>query len=61
MTPAGVPYPLNLFSTDGTFAVSTPVRRIDNLAPGGYVLTVTGGSQQSFAVREGGVTIVALP
>jgi protocatechuate 3,4-dioxygenase beta subunit len=61
LTSAGMPYPLNLFSTDGTFAVSTPVRRVDNLAPGGYVLAVTGGSQQSFAVREGGVAIVTLP
>jgi len=61
LTAGGVPYPLNLFSADGSFAVSTPVRRIDNLGPGGYVLAVTGGSQQSFAVREGGVTIVELP
>ena len=61
LTAAGVPYPLNLFSTDGTISVSTPVRRIDNLAPGSYVLAVTGGAQQSFAVTEGGIAIVTLP
>jgi hypothetical protein len=61
LTAVGTPYPLNLFSSSGTFAVSTPVRRVDNLAPGSYVLAVTGGSQQSFAVREGGVAIVTLP
>ena len=61
VTSAGVPYPLNLFSAGGTFAVSTPVRQINNLAPGSYILAVTGGSQQSFAVREGGVAIVTLP
>lgn len=61
LTAAGMPYLLNLFTADGTFAVSTPVRRIDNLAPGSYILAVTGGSQQSFAVREGGVTAVTLP
>ncbi len=61
LTAAGTPYPLSLFSASGTFAVSVTIRRIDNLAPGSYVLAVTGGSQQSFAVREGGVTIVTLP
>ncbi len=61
LTSAGTPYPLNLFSADGTVAVSTPVRRIDNLAPGSYLLAVTGGSQQTFTVTEGGVTLVTLP
>ncbi|HQR46240.1 MAG TPA: carboxypeptidase regulatory-like domain-containing protein, partial [Thermoanaerobaculia bacterium] len=61
LTAAGTPYPLNLFSGDGTIAVSTAVRRVDNLAPGSYVLAVAGGSQQSFSVREGGVTVVTLP
>ncbi len=61
VTAAGVPYPLNLFSADGSFAVSTPVRRLDNLAPGSYVLSVTGGSQRSFTVSEGGLAIVTLP
>ncbi|MFI5181677.1 MAG: carboxypeptidase regulatory-like domain-containing protein [Thermoanaerobaculia bacterium] len=61
VTAAGVPYPLNLFSATGTFAVSTPIRRIDNLAPGSYLLAVTGGSQQSFTVQEGSVTVVTLP
>jgi hypothetical protein len=61
LTAAGTPCPINLFSVDGTFAVSTPVRRIDNLAPGSYVLAVTGGAPKGFAVREGGVTPVELP
>ena len=61
LTPAGMPYPLNLFSADGTLAVSTPVRRIDNLAPGSYLLVGTGGTQQSFTIGEGGVTVVTLP
>ena len=58
---AGTPYPLSLFAPDGTVALSTAIRRIDNLAPGSYVLVVAGGEQKSFAVREGAVTVVELP
>ncbi|MGE5345330.1 MAG: carboxypeptidase regulatory-like domain-containing protein, partial [Acidithiobacillales bacterium] len=61
LTAAGQPYPLSLFSPDGQVAISTPVRRIDNLAPGSYVLAVSGGAQQSFSVQEGGLTVVELP
>lgn len=61
LTAAGVPYPLSLFSPDGQIAISTPVRRIDNLAPGSYILAVAGGVQQSFSVQEGGLQIVQLP
>lgn len=61
LTAAGVPYPLSLFSSGGTIAISTQVRRIDNLAPGSYILAVAGGAQQSFSVQEGGLTVVQLP
>jgi hypothetical protein len=61
LTSAGSPYPLGLFSPDGTIAISAAVRRIDNLAPGSYVLAVAGGAQQSFSVQEGGLTVVQLP
>ena len=61
LTAAGAPYPLNLFAPDGTVVLSTAIRRIDNLAPGGYVLAVAGGDPKSFAVREGAVTVVELP
>ncbi len=60
-TAAGLPYPLSIFNADGSFMLSTPVRRLDNLAPGSYVLTVPGAGAQSFSVQEGGVTVVPLP
>lgn len=61
LTGAGQPYPLSVFGHDGQIAISTPVRRIDNLAPGSYILAVSGGVRKDFSVQEGGVTVVELP
>jgi protocatechuate 3,4-dioxygenase beta subunit len=61
LTAAGQPYPLSLFSPDGQVALSTSVRRIDNLAPGSYLLAVAGADRTGFSVQEGGLTVVELP
>jgi large repetitive protein len=57
----GLPYPLSLFGPAGSLTVSTPVRRLDNLAPGRYTAVVEGQKPVSFAVSEGGVVVVELP
>jgi len=61
LTAAGVPYAYSLFAPEGTIALGTPVRRLPNVAPGNYTLTVDGATAKSFNVTEGGATIVELP
>jgi len=66
-TSAGVPYPYTLFNTDGRISITadasgqTGFRRLANLAPGSYVLTLDGGGGTTFNINEGGVTPVPLP
>ena len=66
-TASGVPYPLSLFSTDGRISITanpdgqSGFRRLANLAPGGYILTLDNGGGTTFSIAEGGVTPVPLP
>lgn len=66
-TAAGVPYPYTVFNLDGRVVVSADgsgqrgFRRIENVAPGSYTLTVDGGASKVFSVAEGGLTPVELP
>jgi hypothetical protein len=53
--------PISLFQPDGDFVLSTPVRRLENVAPGSYLLTVDGGDAKAFALQEGGLAVVELP
>ncbi len=63
----GLPYPYTPFATDGRLSITADptglkgFRRLTNLAPGSYVLTLDGGGGTTFSVSEGGVTPVALP
>jgi len=60
-TASGAPVPISLFNPDGDFVLSTPVRRLENVAPGSYLLTVDGGGAKAFALQEGGLAVVELP
>src|SRR5450830_1553212 len=66
-TAAGVPYPYTLFNTDGRIAITadasgqTGFRRLANLAPGSYILTLDSGGGTTFNIAEGGITPVPLP
>ena len=60
-TAAGGPVPLSLFNPTGDVVLSTPVRRLENLAPGSYVLTVEGGGSNPFSIQEGALSILDLP
>lgn len=66
-TAGGVPYPYTIFNADGRLAISADssgergFRRITNVAPGSYVLSLDGGAGTTFTVAEGGVTPVNLP
>ena len=66
-TAAGIPYPYTLFSADGRIAITadaggqTGLRRLANLAPGGYILTLDNGGGTNFNISEGGITPVPLP
>jgi len=63
----GLPYPYTPFATDGRLSIAADptgvkgFRRLTNLAPGSYVLTLDGGGGTTFSVSEGGITPVALP
>lgn len=60
-TAAGQPYGFSLFNLDGRIVMSAPVRRIENVAPGTYLLAIDGGDTKTIAVNEGGTAIVQLP
>ncbi len=66
-TASGVPYPYTLFATDGRISVSADAsgqagtRRLANLAPGSYILTLDNGGGTTFNISEGGITPVPLP
>ena len=59
--PDGQPYSASIFSTDGAIPLGGAVRRLDNVAPGRYVLAVEGGARSDVEVREGGASVVRLP
>jgi hypothetical protein len=59
--PSGAVYFPFLFSPDGLIRLSNPIRRIENVAPGSYVLAVEGGERKAFEIREGGSAVVTLP
>jgi hypothetical protein len=68
LTNSGIPYPYTLFNTDGQISISANstgqagFRQLNNLAPGSYALTVTGGAGgATFNISEGGITQVTLP
>jgi protocatechuate 3,4-dioxygenase beta subunit len=50
-----------IFSPDGLIRLTNPIRRLENVAPGSYVLAVEGGARKAFEVREGGQVVVSLP
>jgi hypothetical protein len=57
----GRPYLASIFSMDGIIRLGGPVRRLENVAPGRYVFAVEGGARQEVEVREGTLSVVALP
>jgi hypothetical protein len=57
----GAPHLLNIFSSSGDFTVSTPVRRLENLASGSYTLVVEEGAGRAFTVAEAGTTVIEMP
>jgi hypothetical protein len=59
--PAGRPYLPSIFSTDGAIPLGGPVRRLEHVTAGRYVLAVEGGSRQEVEIREGGTAVVTLP
>jgi protocatechuate 3,4-dioxygenase beta subunit len=59
--PNGAVYFPFLFSPDGLIRLSNPIRRLDNVTPGSYILAVEGGQRKPFEIREGGSTVVAVP
>lgn len=61
VTAGGQPYPFSFFSIEGRLTLSAPIRRVENLGPGSYVLQVEGREGHPFEVQPGGLTIVTLP
>ena len=62
LTADGQPYPFSPFSGDGHFTLSAPIRRLENLGDGSYLLQMdAGGSPQQFQIAVGGLIVVTLP
>ena len=57
----GRAYMWSVFTDDGKIRLSGPMRRIENVAPGRYVLEVEGGVRRELDIREGQPSVVALP
>ena len=57
----GQPYLPNVFSLDGRIGLGSAARRLENVAPGRYVLEGPGGLRRDVTVTEGGRSTVALP
>ncbi|HEY7925298.1 MAG TPA: carboxypeptidase regulatory-like domain-containing protein, partial [Vicinamibacteria bacterium] len=53
-------YIWSAFTTDGKIRLS-PVRRLENVAPGSYIFEVEGGVRRDVAITEGGRAVVSLP
>jgi hypothetical protein len=60
-TAGGQPYPFSFVSADGRLSLSTPVRRIENFAPGRYLLQVEGAEPRPFEVQQRALAVLALP
>jgi hypothetical protein len=54
-------YMWNAFTADGNIRLVGPVRRLDHVAPGRYVLEVQGGVRRDVDIREGIPSSVSLP
>lgn len=62
LTADGQPYPFSPFSGDGHFTLSAPIRRLENLGAGSYLLQMdAGGSPQQFQIAVGSLVVVTLP
>jgi protocatechuate 3,4-dioxygenase beta subunit len=61
LTTGGQPYPFAFFAPEGRLTLTAPIRRLENLAPGAYVLQVEGAEPRPFEVRADTLTTVALP
>jgi large repetitive protein len=61
LTTGGQPYSFAFFSPEGRLTLTAPIRRLENLAPGAYVLQVEGAEPRPFEVRADTLTTVALP
>jgi hypothetical protein len=59
--PDGRAYMWNAFTADGKIRLTTPVRRLENVAPGRYNFEVEGGVRREVTVAEGGRAVVSLP
>lgn len=58
----GSAYIASVFSIDGVIRLGgQPVRRLENVAPGHYTLSVDGGVTRPVDVREGGSATIVLP
>jgi hypothetical protein len=53
-------YMWSAFTSDGKIRLS-PVRRLENVAPGSYTFEVEGGVRRDLAITEGGRAVVSLP
>ena len=61
LTTGGQPYPFAFFATEGRLTLTAPIRRLENLAPGAYVLQADGVEPRPFEVRADALTTVTLP
>jgi len=59
--PDGQAYMWNAFTDDGKIRLFGPMRRLENVVPGRYVLSVEGGVAREVDVREGQPSTAALP
>ena len=59
--PDGLPYFVNIFSSEGWLPLGQPLRRFENVAAGTYTLAVDGGASRAVEVREGLTTRAELP
>ena len=57
----GQPYPFSFFAPDGRLVLAAPIRRVENLGPGSYLLQAEAGEPRPFDVQSGGLTVVTLP
>ncbi len=57
----GLPYFLNIFSSEGWLALGQPLRRFESVAAGTYTLAVDGGASRAVEVREGLTARAELP
>ena len=61
VTSEGQPYPFSFFASQGQLTLAAPIRRLENLGPGHYVLQVDGAEGKPFDVQQGGLSVLGLP